>query len=121
MVTIAVYHGTGLHIEVVSPDDLAISMMWQWIVYQTYVVSHMFGKLAIIALLLQIERDIPGGRKYLLYAVGAILIIVNLGTSSLQWQQCVPMAATWDVRVVGVCDGYWRNVRGCYAKGGWSS
>jgi hypothetical protein len=116
----AVYHGTGQHIENVDPDDLATQMMLQWIVYQVYVVSHMFGKLAIIAFLLQFERDIPSKRKYLLYAVGAILIIVNLGTSSLQWQQCVPLAATWDVRVPGVCDGYWRNVRGCYAKGGWS-
>ncbi|KAL5323889.1 hypothetical protein ACEPPN_008431 [Leptodophora sp. 'Broadleaf-Isolate-01'] len=76
--------------------------MWTWILFQTYVVSQMFGKLSIIAFLLEFERNVPAARKWLLYVVAFINVAVNMGTSSLQWQQCKPVAKTWDDDIAGV-------------------
>lgn len=100
-----------------DPEVAKVAIMWQWILFQTYVVAHMFGKLAIIAFLLEFERDLPLARKYLLYVVGAINVAVNMGTSSLQWQQCKPVAKTWDDDIAGVCVGRERNTQGGFVQG----
>ncbi|OBT68969.1 hypothetical protein VE03_01434 [Pseudogymnoascus sp. 23342-1-I1] len=114
---ISVHYGAGQHMGNLDPEVAKVAIMWQWILFQTYVVAHMFGKLAIIAFLLEFERDLPLARKYLLYVVGAINVAVNIGTSSLQWQQCKPVAKTWDDDIAGVCVGRERNTQGGFVQG----
>ncbi|KFY00019.1 hypothetical protein V490_01520 [Pseudogymnoascus sp. VKM F-3557] len=114
---ISVHYGAGQHMDDLDPEAAKVAIMWQWILFQTYVVAHMFGKLAIIAFLLEFERDLPLTRKYLLYVVGAINVAVNMGTSSLQWQQCKPVAKTWDDDIAGVCVGRERNTQGGFVQG----
>ncbi|KAH9218019.1 hypothetical protein DL95DRAFT_406353 [Leptodontidium sp. 2 PMI_412] len=115
--TISVHYGAGQHTADLDKEAVKTAIMWTWILFQTYVVSQMFGKLSIIAFLLEFERNVPTARKWLLYVVAFINVAVNMGTSSLQWQQCKPVAKTWDDDIAGVCVGRQRNTQGGYIQG----
>jgi len=117
MTTISVHYGAGKHQDELSYSEVVNAVRWQWILFYVYVIASGFSKLAIIAFLLEFERNITSRRKYLLYAIGAVIIVTNYSTSALQWMQCKPVTKTWDNNVLGVCDGRERNTKGGYVQG----
>ncbi|KUJ10332.1 uncharacterized protein LY89DRAFT_723577 [Mollisia scopiformis] len=112
--TISVEFGLGSHLtDLLALDSELIvrNQFHQWIFTTFAIVSIALGKLAIIALILQIEGTSTTAhkRKWVLWAFVASNVIVNIIIIPIVWTQCSPTAKMWDNSLEGDCNGRERN------------
>ncbi|KAF7196270.1 hypothetical protein HII31_02337 [Pseudocercospora fuligena] len=79
--------------------------------------SMIFGRFAVIALLLTLQGQIHRQWKVLLYAIGAIQAIFLTTHMIVMLNQCSPVRKLWDVTVPGTCDLMLFNQKFGYVSG----
>jgi hypothetical protein len=107
--TVSVNFGYGDHLEDLlaqSPQLIPKILFYQWIFTTFGIVGIALGKMAIIALLLQIEGTSGQNmRKWVLYVFATSNIIVSIILIPIIWVQCTPTAKIWDNELPGNCAG----------------
>ncbi|KAE8450523.1 hypothetical protein EG329_006254 [Mollisiaceae sp. DMI_Dod_QoI] len=111
--TISVEFGLGAHLDdliALDPELIIKNQFYQWIFTTFAIVSIALGKVAIIALILQIEGTSKASRrKWILWVFLASNAVVNIIIIPIVWTQCSPTAKMWDNSLDGNCNGRERN------------
>lgn len=107
--TIAAASGLGNHAVLLSPRQEYIALKWSFFGQVPLVNGIGFGKLAVIAFLLQIQDRRYPRKRWLLYFVGVSGCVVNLITIILLLLQCYPMERQWKEMSRGACPHFLRT------------
>ena len=100
---VACLYGLGNDLENVGFNNLWVILKLTWVGLSVGINGATFGKLAIVALLLQITPSGHSRRRALLYTVGATVAVVNCVQIPLILTQCTPFHHLWDRLSPGSC------------------
>jgi hypothetical protein len=92
-----------------DPELVSKNQFYQWIFTTFAIAGIALGKMAIIVFILQVEDRAKTSRKWILYALAASNMIVNIIIIPIIWVQCTPTTKIWDESVPGDCAGRERN------------
>lgn len=99
----AVYYGMGKHTSELNLDLIERMIKLEMYGITLGILSTLFGKLAVVSLLLEIHGPLVVYRRYLLYAVASILTLIALVSFIMSWLQCSPTSKIWDILLPGDC------------------
>ena len=100
---LAVDSGMGHHTRELSPSQIVSALKWGWVFQLLAIMASLFGKLAIIAFLLEI-RGKHDKKPWFLWIIGILLIIINLTVMGTILAQCRPVQKLWDDALPGTCN-----------------
>jgi len=105
-VSVATAYGLGNNESNLSVPHIVRMLKWTYFCIFVGPLSMMFGKFAIIALLLEVQRGTYARlRRYMLWAVGILIFVFTVLEVFLTAFQCHPLHKLWDVFEPGVCPG----------------
>lgn len=96
-------HGTGQHIKLLSPTDIVSALKLSWVGQVIAIMAIGFGKIAVIALLLQIQGPTHRKKAYFLHFIWISNMCINIMQIVLILRQCTPVEKIWDNNVPGSC------------------
>ncbi|KAE8448820.1 hypothetical protein EG329_008822 [Mollisiaceae sp. DMI_Dod_QoI] len=104
--TVSVDHGIGDHFSPAIPSSNPDpqSQFYQLIFTTFSFLAIVFGKMAVIQFILQLEGTKRNGKR-ILYFCAISNFIVSIIIISLLWAQCSPANKMWDPSIAGACDG----------------
>ncbi|KAJ5101265.1 hypothetical protein NUU61_003487 [Penicillium alfredii] len=119
--TLSITYGLGEHKNLLSPEQISLSIKWSWMNQVLAIFAIALGKLAIVAFLQQIHGPEDRGKVILLWGVALSNLVINTITIGMILTQCTPRHKLWDEEVPGKCDGRLRNQNTAYFQGSWSA
>lgn len=102
--TIATVYGIGNHQENLTENDVTTAIKYFWLGIYVCVLSVAISKLAVIALLLQIQGPTHPKMKWVLYFVGVSNTLIHMAQVFILVNQCSPPARLWDRSIDGTCN-----------------
>ncbi|KAI9710564.1 MAG: hypothetical protein M1820_002700 [Bogoriella megaspora] len=101
--TLSTTYGIANHIDAIRKEDAATGGEFEWIFNILTIFSSIFGKFAIVALLLRIQGPTHRyQRMFLLCIVGSAFAINSIQTV-LIFSQCQPIQGLWDHSIEADC------------------
>lgn len=93
----------GQHMDDLDGPDIVSALRLGWVYQLLAIAGSTLGKLAILALLIQI-RGWRDKKPWGLLILGVLIAAVNIAVMGTILGQCKPMAKLWDDNLPGSCD-----------------
>ncbi|KAF2224687.1 hypothetical protein BDZ85DRAFT_82666 [Elsinoe ampelina] len=114
-------NGLGRSKTELSQEQIALALKWAWIGIAVGIFSLAFGKLAIIALYLQVANAAGRAERFFLWAMAFIVSAAAVTQTVLLVIQCDPLDRLWDTSIPGQCPGSLLSTRFGYFQGAFSA
>ncbi|KAF2151589.1 hypothetical protein K461DRAFT_294493 [Myriangium duriaei CBS 260.36] len=102
---VALHNGLGRHTADLRWEQVEAVIEYEWIAISVGITACLFGKLAIIALLLDIQGTLIRFGRHLMYFVATVLVLSWMSVIIVSWVQCIPIQKTWNILLPGTCEG----------------
>lgn len=93
----------GQHLDALDGGQIVSALRLGWVYQLLAIAASTMGKLAILALLIQI-RGTRDKKPWGLIILGILIGAVNIAVMGTILGQCKPMAKLWDDGLEGTCD-----------------
>ncbi|PNS15652.1 hypothetical protein CAC42_4104 [Sphaceloma murrayae] len=117
----ATLNGLGKSKTELSPAQVTLALKWTWIGFGIGVFALTTGKLAIIALYLQVAQAAARRERYFLWIMTMVVVASAIGQITLLYMQCDPLPRLWSKEIPGSCAGVLVSTRFGYFQGAFSA
>ncbi|KAI9713805.1 MAG: hypothetical protein M1820_000535 [Bogoriella megaspora] len=121
LLVFAACYGIGNHQSAVDPKTAQTGFLYQWIFHVFSILSMGFGKLAIVALLLNIQGPTHPKKRIFLLFVGSSTMFLDAFQATFVWFQCEPKRKLWLSDLPGNCDLQTQILASGVFQGTWSA
>ncbi|GAB7340524.1 hypothetical protein MBLNU457_6943t1 [Dothideomycetes sp. NU457] len=123
LLTVAAYHGLGMHIWELDVDLITIVLKYYWASATVGLFGILSAKVAIIALLLAVKGPNQKKRGYLLHFLWISNLLFIIAVVLMIYFQCRPADAIWDITKLPNANCSLKPVARAvgYAQGAWSA
>ncbi|TKX20156.1 hypothetical protein C1H76_7657 [Elsinoe australis] len=118
LLTLACLYGIGNDVGKLSFPGLFEALKYLFIGITMGLVSTALAKLSIIALLIQVSTKQQKKRRLFLWAVGVVIVAVQIAQLVITLTQCQPYDRLWNRAKDGNCDGQLRAGQFSWFQGG---
>lgn len=105
--TVLVYHGGQRHLYYLTPDQREYATKVDWISQPFNIMSLSTGKVSVAFLILRLLGPSAFWRRWFLYVISVLTIVIGALTSIFTFAQCNPARALWEGPIKNPDAKYW--------------